>query len=528
MDEVKIVAQERFDLLDITRLQSYVQAALGKVASGIAGAANHYNQSAGDYGCKCPLVITPFGITVGMPSLVFNVYRSYLSAGRTIEALVFDKDGMRVGGPHSNKEKSITVAALPGAVDRYVHIRRVPRDDTPEPRKFYDKTSGKTTVTVDTRTIDDYELQESTTSADSNAALRDAGWMDFLVFQTNGVDTVSSYTRRERHFLRDVLTWAIAPPAPDYVPGGLIEYVSGLRQMIERMRYGAGVSSREWSDDPSCDACFEEGDPPNLIGGGIRFGDIAGTPGTYFLRQVNGVLIYGVSAMLALTDLRPLMAQEILARGCDPANNEGHTYATAIAGGAKAIIDKYWNIPTAMWTPTADASVDPWSAGPTTHNAWYISSTVFRWRIYWNPGAPATSAQLLVPIHVPHGCRLVRAVLALDVLAAFPAGLDFVCGLKIINFPAGSIAYQSTHIYNVASGGIWSATGQDVELAFDSVGGPEAPEVIDNNIEAPSPAGHSYCLYMYLDDSTGVAPNNYISVLGATVKTEIREASHVY
>lgn len=522
MDEPRIVAQQRFDLLDMTRLKSFVHDAISDVMRKVLGDPHHYDASSGDYFGKRPLLVKNFDINkVGSPSLTLKVDRTWTDSGQSKEACIYDKDGKLLTGLSSVTTRNITVAATPGSTNRWVQVRRVSTDDTPEPRKFYDSATGKYTQSTDTRIIDDWELQESTTSADTDATLRDAGWIDICNFLTNGTDDITIVSANVPTLERPPLTWVTSPPDVDQDLSTVMDRLAGLTQMVRRIRYGKESSSRSWSDDPDTDACFEEGDSLNTAGGGIRFGDHTGGLSDVFLRQINDVLVYGNKTMTNLGSLKQAMFKGVFSESPDPANAKGHMYSTSLGSTTPIAVVKPWDIHTALWKPTADAGVDPWLAGSSSHNCWRIEQNSMNWLIYWSPGGAATSAIIIIPIQVPHGSRLVKAVLSADILVAFPAGLDFVCGVRHKNRHSGSITTLSTYTYNVGSGGIWSATGAGGVDAFTSG---DTPKVIDNDPDT----GESYYIYGYLDDSSGVAANNYIKLIAAGVNTEIREASHTY
>lgn len=182
-------------------------------------------------------------------------------------------------------------------------------------------------------------------------------------------------------------------------------------------------------------------------------------------------------------------------------------------------VEKPWDIPAASMCPV-DQATDPWAAGATTDNVWrHASTTLIDWQIYWaTHGSPTTGVLLIAPIVVPEKCRIVQVEVDLNVVTAFPSNLDFICGVRRLAKGIGTPNTISTHTYNLASGGIWSAGGAGLVDALDSGDG----AITVGN------ATYTYYVYMYLDESAVVSANNYIQILGGTAHTLIREASHTY
>jgi hypothetical protein len=267
MDDIKLTAQQRFDLLEMTRLRSYIQEAFADIISDIFGAA-HHNDGAAGFLQKKPLIVRNFNVTeFGGPSLVLRAERTWTGgADGTHSAHIYDQSGSRITGPNSPAFRDLTVAAAPGATTRYLMVRRVVggTDDTPEVRKFYTSSGGHASTNVNTRTIDDYELQDSTTSADTDATLSAAGWVDIATFETDGAADINvGPVILPTDVERDLLTWAVAHPAADQTIITLFENIQVLVQLMKRMRIGEGA--RVWTDDITNDAAFDEE-------GGLRYG----------------------------------------------------------------------------------------------------------------------------------------------------------------------------------------------------------------------------------------------------------------
>jgi len=531
MDEVKLTAQQRFDLLDMTRLQSFIKNGFAHMARLVMGARNHYGLSSGDWGGKAPLIAYPYlPIKQGAPSLTLRVNREFSVGGVTFEAAVYDKDGERVGGPNSPTYRDLTVVAAPGSVDRYVQIRRVATNDTSEPRKFYTTGSGKTTQTVDTRTIDDYEVQDSTTSADSDATLRDAGWVDVAVFQTNGTDDITLLYVYEQYPMRDILSWAAVPPYSDVTPIGVFEWLAGLRQIAKRMRFGAGALSREWNDDPLTDGCFEEGDSSNSAGGGVRFGDPTGGLSDVFIRQINDVVTVGVNTMSSLAALRDFMARGVYAEDADPSNGKGHLYGTSGLGpSSPSVIIKPYSVPACDFRP--DGPQDPWTVGsaPSVNvNEWGWNTRVFSGvqgqqtlDIWWNTSGALDSPYVCVPIKVLDKCGIyqvyVQFFMTGNWVNAADLGIEGAVMRQAVGGGGFSAPSGTKQFFSLAA-----STRHDL-LFHDNYSG-DPMIFVDND-------AYAYWVVFRVTDTNVAGQGNLGNICSpeiCRVRTLINEASHVY
>jgi hypothetical protein len=527
MDEPKLTAQQRFDLLDMTRFKSYIQEAFADVISDILGAA-HHNEAATGFLQKKPLMVKNFNITkVGSPSLQMKVERTWVGgADGTYSAHVYDQNGSRITGPNSPASRNITVAAAPGATTRYLMVRRVATDDTSEARKFYTSSGGHTTTNVNTRTIDDYELQDSTTSADSDATLSSAGWIDIATFQTNGTTDINSGpTALAPSIERALLTWASAPPAADQTIVTVFENIQALVQLMKQIRYGEG-SGRTWTDEILNDASFDEE-------GGIRWGkgDTLGTGKSAVYTRAQGadeVVTDSNATAAALTDLEPHMAGPFLARAAD--STYGHTYASAIGSDNPATITREWSYNCSMMTPignnAATNHIDPWSAAvnPAANpDTWYLyvdlgapaTGANNQYRMYYNNGT-GKMAGLNCAIVLPDLCQIEEISWRVD----FQMHLGANGFLKCYTSARDQGGWVVTQTYDYSSGGIFSAGGAGNVVTYSS----------GSHIHTPS-TNNFYQTTLSFYTSGGVpntATGTLVHVNGVYVKVNIREASYVY
>ncbi|MHC4716781.1 MAG: hypothetical protein ACYS5V_07420, partial [Planctomycetota bacterium] len=415
MDEPKLTAQQRFDLLDMTRFKSYIQEAFADVISDILGAA-HHNEAATGFLQKKPLMVKNFNITkVGSPSLQMKVERTWSGgADGTYSAHVYDQNGSRITGPNSPAFRNITVAQNPTATPRYLMVRRVATDDTSEARKFYTSSGGHTTTNVNTRTIDDYELQDSTTSADGDATLSSAGWIDIATFETDATPDIDvGPTALSPSIERALLTWASAPPAADQTLVTVFENIQALVQLMKQIRYGEG-SGRTWTDEILNDGSFDEE-------GGIRWGkgDTLGTGKSAVYTRVQGaseIVTDSNATAAAESDLSYHMSKGVYASEVDPANNKGFMYVNAFGSITPKEVTKYYDVSTIDMEPnpltglTHKSPIEIFDSPSGTPKQWYPSNTTGAnrtWNIYIANASGNTNI-LQAPMHILQGAKIMK------------------------------------------------------------------------------------------------------------------------
>jgi hypothetical protein len=525
MDEPKLTAQQRFDLLDMTRIKAYIQEAFADVISDILGAA-HHNEAATGFLQKKPLMVKNFNITkVGSPSLQMKVERTWVGgADGTYSAHVYDQNGSRITGPNSPAFRNITVTAAPTGTPRYLMVRRVATDDTSEARKFYTSSGGHSTSNVNTRTIDDWELQDSTTSADGDATLSSAGWIDIATFETDATPDIDvGPTALSPSIERALLTWASAPPAADQTLVTVFENIQALVQLMKQIRYGEG-SGRTWTDEILNDASFDEE-------GGIRWGkgDTLGTgkSATYTRAQgADEVVTVSNATAAALTDLEPFMASPCIARA--PTASQGHTYATAIGDDTAVVVTKEWSYDPSHFTVanvSTVTSVDPWSAANTPSsnpNTWYIKDNTVSGRdveyaLYYS-NAVTHCTGLSCPLILPDGCAIEE--ISWDINIVSNMGSNDLLKLQLLYDDNNSGPAIATSTYSYNSGGVYQSGGATDATVFTG----------QTYIYSPSALKYyKTSLYLYEQSASPNAPTGtLIEVRGVYVKLKIREASYVY
>jgi len=513
MDEIKLTANQRFDLLDMTRLKSYIQTGFAELMRQVMGEPYHYSGVATWDRTDAPLVFRDFSVSHGgAPSLVFTVSRVWTGLySKTYEGTMFDKDGYRIGGPNSATSKQLTVAAAPGSTTRYLMIRRALTDDTPEPRKFYSSSTGKYTTTVNTRTIEDWEIQENANSASTTAALRDAGWIDLVSFQTNGTDDITAQTTINSDIMfRDILTWALGATLPDQgFYGGyssIPTMISGLRQMLSLLR-----GDSDWSDDPANHAEFHSE-------GGLRFGSgDTSDSGKYNLYlsalSPNVVAVSDEDMPTALTDMEILNAKGIVTEGPpSPAANKGYIYTDTFGTFTPLILEREFDVPADFFRPEEMGANTIWTSTG-VHKCWRrYNSTPPGWVLTWNGngGGADTSYYLLGAVHLLDGVRIYQMEVFYNVLST-----------------SSSITVEhALRRYNKSTGAT-SAVGSNSSVVGTSTGWTQKTTFTSGSIAVDNEA-YGYYVQIYLSDPVGVDEGDIIRFHGATIHGQIREASYIF
>jgi len=538
-DEIRPQANQRLDLVDITRWKAFLQEAFGNALGDVLGDPRYFIGAAANM-LERPVIHTNFEFTVG-GALQIDVAQSYTIGADNYEALIFDSDGYRLVGPNSTSPQSfiVTNIAIQG-VDRYLIARRVATDASNESRKHYSAAAGEYSANTDTVTYDDWEISESldevalNVPAYSNVALRDAGWIDVATFQIDAVPSVTVVTANDPFFFAAVgqnlpVTW-VAPPSPDRpdrMPVNMYDAFTTLCQIVHYMRWGTGATPRGFLSDPTNDGCFEEG-------GGLRFNDGAGNLVNTYVRVLaaltNQVTITN-NAMADADDLQHCRSKSFCTGSLassglpDPANNVGYLYSSLINGiSSKTVVPRDWAIDGLLWVPEEQTN-HPWAVPAATHNEWKLAVYPWSREIYWNPGGAAVSNIICCPVNVPDLVRLDKIEITVTTIVAFdvPNNLNFKCRLDLFRKATNGVLSCATHTYNNGVGGIWAGAGTDDNvIVFDrSTDAIPETESVDNT-------NFTYFVTVYLDDLAGVAGNIYFTLGGGTAKTLIRESSHVY
>lgn len=527
MDEIKLTANQRFDLLDMTRLKSYIQEAFAQLMVGAMGDYYHFNAISGYDRLDAPFIGLQFLAQAGTtPSLVFTVKRVWTGLySKQYAAIVFDKDGYRVGGPNSATSKQLTVAATPGSTTRYLMIRRVITDDTPEPRKFYDSTTGKYTTTVNTRSIDDYEIQENVNSARSNAALRDAGWIDIAEFQTNGTDDINSVTAVNGSIMfRDILTWSLGTTYPDQATYGgydsIPNMISALRQMVGLLR-----GDSDTFDDTSNHAEFESE-------GGFRFGsgDTADTgKQSRYLRSLGAAKVVSpcsVSLPTIMAHLASLGANGVFA-AVPSGSAQGYRYAASPGTETPTIVDKFYVVNPIQYHPN-QWTKDPYDVVPgSDYNYWFMNEPTGPRisRLLWELRYDALISDgrfLLIPLSVLYDSRFSEIAVTVTTVQAFSANVDMVTTFYKQDLTDNSITTLEAKTFNTGNGGIFTTPGTTQITVFD--GSTDGYETNDTE-------NYLYGLGIQIQDDGvvgGFTDYPQIRIGPTRITTQIREASHVY
>ncbi len=534
MDEVKVGANQRFDLTDWTRFIEHIQVAFGSVFGSVFGDPNRLSGAAADV-LKRPVIITNFGFSINgaPPTLSVRVTRGDAAT----LALVFDKDGQRVGGPNSATFRDITVTDTGGL--RYIHARRLVTDTTTEDRRHYSKSSGKYVVGVDTETIDDWEIQESAIIAGTDVALSSAGWVDVATVWTDGAGNINSIAAHDRS-VDNVPILSYTNPG-DTDPSGaqpinLFEAIGGLVQMLSHIRDG-----RRWGD-PVYDAAF---DPQ----GGIRFaGGLAAGTGleNAYLRLMDAahsLLSVQKSTVADADDLLYYRAQGFLAGGAvggneklDPSIGNGFCYSSGIGAKAIGIIHKQAPIssccgmPNQVGTPYQNPAHTIWTIQQIGTGPPGGDGSVIAWECRWNGAGTGASRSgvMMWPIRVPGGAMIYRVTMEFSYFAALPNNLRVACGVryrkKIGHTNGAGLVDHTAKLYHNGVAPLNGGVGSYV-LEMMTTGD---NQIIVDNDDDNGIAGEDLFVYMFIDDLVGVGNQTYFRVQSGTVHYAIREASHVY
>lgn len=534
-DEVRIEANQRLDLIDITRWKQAIQEMMGNLFGDVFGNPEYFTGAARNT-LERPNIVCNFMSIAGPGPMEISVGQSYTSGADSYAALVYDTDGLRLTGPNSVDPKVFTVTnPLPAATDRYLIARRNTVNTTAESRKHYTAPAGEYSATMSTQTMDDWTISESqfqtgsNTPAASQIALRDAGWIDIATFQVDGVPSVTVVTPNLPPMLTaEPLTWAVAPPVIDRVPMNLFEMITALAQIVKRLRYGAGITSRNWHDDPTFDAAFEEQ-------GGIRFSDGATGLLDRFIRlysvafdqftHITGVPVNADDLMFSRA--KAFIAGDLANNGAPKttAPGAGYLYCNVIDGvpgsGVLTAVPKHWSIVAQDFMPNQQ-SVDPWTCPAATHDTWRLQTGTARtsWTIYYNGAIVGDSVYLNGGIDIPNLCRIFLLHIDLSVIpAGLPVNISFTCGVRRRTKATGAVSVLSTYAYTVADGGIWAAGGYGQAKAYD--------EAIDGTFLVNNEL-YQYQTYSYLTVAAAVAAQDYFNISGGSIYALIREASHIY
>lgn len=553
MDQPRITANQRLDLVDIARWLADDQEGFAYLVK-VLGDPEYYTGATRDVQ-KRPLILNNFRV-MAAGGLVINVWSTWTVAGQIYHACIFGPEGERLTGPNCSVTKAHVVTnAAPGGVDRYLIARRLAVDTTNEARQYYTAVGGKTTTNTDTETWDDWEVSEALDEtglnfpASQQVALRDAGWVDISTFQTDGigaVSAISSYWNEPSMLVQGAgtkTTWTGVNPNPSQYFHNLASILFALQSVVARMRAGSiALAPRDWFRNPNYDAAFEEE-------GGIRFaGGITATVGlvdTQIRTQLGGgtydtivVRPYNVvtSADLLTARAKGFIASANIVGGIDPSNWFGYMYSYNVDGKAAGLTDipKYWDVNGGELCPHNQV-VDPWSAGAVNW-VWRHynpgATVAVRWEASIVGGAPGTSTSFLIlPIQVPDGCMLVNVEFVVGVLIGLPdAASDKVTvsvSMHSMTKTTGVISNHTTGVTRVyaystvGAGSPWRVGGGNKTVAVALLEGTDAGVVVNN-------AARTYFARIWITDVAGVGGGSYILVDSATVKTLIREASHVY
>jgi len=553
MDEIKVTSQQRFDLIDMTRLISRISEQMDYIQGTLLGNTDYYETPADDL-AKRPFFVAPFQCTILGPAtnLTIQVEQEWNDGLYDREAIVYGSDGKRLTGPNATKTKSIVVAAAPYSTIRYIQARRVPggQDNNYESRHFYSDTAGHYMASVYTTNEDEWELQESTTYARTDPVAAAAGWIDIGFFQTaSGPDQLTVVADYFSDFVvPDPFAWTTPLLGPDYGAQNIGTAILGLMQIVAEMRNGAGgLLARAWDYDPSGDARFEPF-------GGIQFGDGhvgVGAVVDTFLRARPGS---GPSVFDQLTAtkedpttlsvsqiLKMLRAKGFFAGGApgdviDVATGKGYIYSDVVdeCYNNPVAIDKYLQIDASGMLP-GPGNTDPWDA-PTDNNFYLGIETAARgtqitgaspnylqhnlgWRYPWYwalSGSRATNALFIPLTGLPHGCLLHSLRLYL-----YQTGMHANAYIELWLF-------RRQFDESIPLTGIVEALNTPTQYNFPGA----QYETID---EAPASAhivdNENYCYYAaVIPGATGAInpSDDEVRFLHARLRYQIREASHVY
>lgn len=547
-DEIRTIADQRLDLIDLTRWKSFIQEMMGNAFGDILGNPENYTGAARNTLAR-PNIICNFYCVAGPGLLDITIGQSYAAGADVYTALVYDKDGNRLTGPNSVDPKVFTVTDIAViGVDRYLIARRLQNDAVTESRKHYSAVAGEYSASIDTVTYDDWEVSESldeialNVSAASNVVLRDAGWIDIATFRIDAVPSITVVTNNVQSALvAEPLSWAGAPPAIDRVPMNLFEVIASIAQIMRRMRWGTGGTARNWHDDPANDAVLEEG-------GGLRFNNGAGAlldlywrPMAATFNQITSVINGAINA----NDLRHIRGKAVIAgdltSGGAPnvATPSGFIYSDDLDGVASPVdVQKIWScdaiemIPgldeTTITGPAPAASHDPWNYYTATGgqtNCWYIDNTLvgppslvpFRWRHNATAIALGLYGQnlLFIPIKLPPGCLLYRVEVRMRQLANMNANHWII--LDVYSRDCDTVTLLSSNV----PGQQWIAGAPADRTLTTPVGW--AGNVIDGALSY-----FATIRWSSVGGAGGFGPEDCYAIGQARFYAYIREASHVY
>lgn len=547
MDESRITANQRHDLIDRVRMNTSLQDAFGRIVNRLFGNPESFTAAARDT-LERPMLLDNFAFSLP-GGMQIQVDQTYVVGADNHEACVYDTDGNCLTGTNAVTPKIYVVPnPIPGpGVSRYLIARRAATDSTNEGRKFYTASSGETTANTNTQTFDDWEISEpqaegepALDSASGNVNLRDAGWIDVAVFQTDGAANITLVGAVNPLPLAvSPLTWAVGPPDADRAPLNITEWIGAIAQILGYLRAGA-LGNREWWYDPVDDACFEEG-------GGLRFNDGAGTLQNAFIRLIGAALdqiTATPNAPANADDLLHLRGRAVYAGDAtgdpDVTAGSGFIYTDDPDGPSNPYeVQKFYSVDASgMFPGNGVANVDPWSSlGVGTLNNWYLSSVIgaageqtrglapwdtnLGWGIVAqfaapvNPGFPG----LYIPLSMlPSGSRLDNVELRLSTSGMNAAHfLNLFIVRRAFDFTAGTVQ-------------VLNAGGAPVPTTFPVAGNQTIVEAValGGGLEFVDTSTYAYYAVVLPSATGAFGPSDKLRITDARAQVTIREASHVY
>lgn len=550
MEDINTQTNQRFEHLDMTRLRSRLQEGFNHIVAKVFGNPQRYIAPANDWDLR-PSIIRPFRLHIQGPAtdLTIRIQRYWIIiGGNKHEALAFDKDGNRIGTSSDPAAIDLVVAATPYATPRYVQARCVRTPSNNESRHFYTEAAGHYQQAIDTTIDEVWEVQENTTSADTDPVLRDAGWINIGDFQTSGPApdqlTVVNAWRSDMERGQDdlPLSWLSASGPdflPDLPPGNFFEQVAALYQIVSRMRYGKNTG-RYTLADPGGDAAFEED-------GGVRFAE-GGTIRDAYLRLRDGtatvwdMLVAQPNSPADADDLHHIRGQGVIAGGAttqiDPSLNRGHLYSTQIdqhegSGSlfpASGYPVKFWPIhPLSAISPanalSAAAGDDLWT--------WITTGEPLPGTVWNNGGAGRLGNWLQFPICLPEGARITDITFDIDCVIPFVSANLILRSEVIYRKKLGhpNPAALVTHVTKTRAGNLvpFAAGGTYTWSALTSPG--DTPIIVSSGDTGSGKVGEIISVRFQLDDTAGAVAlgvGNCLYISNGCVRYTVREASHVH
>jgi hypothetical protein len=221
----------------------------------------------------------------------------------------------------------------------------------------------------------------------------------------------------------------------------------------------------------------------------------------------------------------------------DPENRVGFCYARDVdvpTGNSLRSVGKPWIVNPVSYWPTADnLAYTPWAGidNEWSHN--FATTSTEKFVSWWSnlDGSAYETTGLIIPLHVPHLCRIDEIRVHIKQTEAFDATEYFIARVykKAVNSDTVSVVLGGhlvtgsfTDVYSLA--GAWSpGVGNYGFMQW-------LPDILDPGYVdfIPDNAAYDYWMAIHHGVLAAVVDKKTFLIKDTVIYTSIREASHVY